>query len=121
VQIAPGPVAIEVELQRKTARRLRGILAMYARLSDDDGPLAGVIYVTDSTDVAQLVARVADDVGLWNPAISFRTIRDVKAQTYAAARARAADNWTDATAMMATAVEPPRPRCQRHAAAAIER
>jgi len=94
VQIAPGPVAIEVELQRKTARRLRGILAMYARLSDDDGPLAGVIYITDRTDVAELLARVADDVGLWNPAISFRTMRDVKTQTRVAARARSADHPT---------------------------
>ncbi len=94
VQIAPGPVAIEVELQRKTTRRLSGILAMYARLSDDDGPLAGVIYITDRSDVAELVARVADYVGLWNPAVSFRTMRDVKAQTRAAARALSADDGT---------------------------
>jgi len=94
VQIAPGPVAIEVELQRKTPRRQRGICAMYSQLTDDDGPLAGVIYITDRTDVAELVARVADDVGLCNPTISFRTMRDVKAQTRAAAGARFADNAT---------------------------
>jgi len=94
VQIAPGPVAIEVELQRKNAQRLRGILAMYARLSDDDGPLAGVIYITDRIDVAELIARSADYVGLWNPAISFRTMRDVRAQTHAAVRARSADDAT---------------------------
>lgn len=61
---------------------------MYTRLSDDDGPLAGVIYITDRTDVAELVARSADYVGLCNPAISFRTMRDVKAQTRAAVSAR---------------------------------
>ena len=94
VQIATGPVAIEVELQRKTPRRQRGICAMYARLTDDDGPLAGVIYITDRSDVAELVARVADDVGLCDPTISFRTMRDVKAQTRAAASARFADNAT---------------------------
>jgi len=94
VQIATGPVAIEVELQRKTPRRQRGICAMYSQLTDDDGPLAGVIYITDRTDVAELVARVADEVGLCNPTISFRTMRDVKAQTRAAASARFADNAT---------------------------
>ena len=94
VQIAPGPVAIEVELQRKNAQRLRGILAMYARLSDDDGPLAGVIYITDRIDVAELIARSADYVGLWNPAISFRTMRDVKAQARAAVGAHGADEAT---------------------------
>lgn len=57
-------------------------------------PLAGVIYITDRNDVAELTARVADDVGLWNPAISFRTMRDVKAQTRAAIRARSADHAT---------------------------
>ena len=67
---------------------------MYAQLTDDDGPLAGVIYITDRTDVAELVARVADDVGLCNPTISFRTIRDVKAQTHAAARGHLADVGT---------------------------
>ena len=94
VQIATGPVAIEVELQRKTPRRQRGICAMYSKLTDDDGPLAGVIYITDRIDVAELVARVADDVGLCNPTISFRTMRDVKAQTRAAAAARFTDNAT---------------------------
>jgi hypothetical protein len=83
--IPAGPVAIEVELQRKKAGRLRGILAMYAQLTDDDGPLSGVIYVTDRDDVAELVARVAADVGLCSPALSRRTLDDVIAQTRAAA------------------------------------
>ena len=36
VRTLNGPVAIEVELQPKTAARLRGICSMYAQLSEDD-------------------------------------------------------------------------------------
>ena len=62
VQTAAGPVAIEVELQRKTQARLRGILGMYAQLTEDaDAPLAGVIYITDRDDVRKLIARTAAD------------------------------------------------------------
>ena len=57
VHTLSGPVAIEVELQPKTAARLRGICWMYAQLSEDDAPLNGVIYITDRNDVARLVTR----------------------------------------------------------------
>ena len=88
VHMPRGPVAIEVELQRKSAARLRGICAMYARLTDDDGPLAGVVYITDREDVAELVRRVAEDVVLTKPGLSFRTCDQVVEQTRAAVRAR---------------------------------
>ncbi len=78
-----GPVAIEVELQPKTAARLRGICWMYAQLSEDDAPLDGVIYVTDRPDLADLIGHTAATVGL--EALSPRTLQDVIAQTRVAA------------------------------------
>src|ERR1044072_1632774 len=59
VQIAPGPVAIEVELQRKVRARLVGILRMYEEQTNDDGTLAGVVYVCDPNDVSGAVLRAA--------------------------------------------------------------
>jgi len=87
VQIDSGPVAIEVELQRKAPVRLRGICAMYAELTEPDGPLAGVIYITDRADVSDLVARCAHDSGLASPALSMRSFATVLQQTRAAAAA----------------------------------
>jgi hypothetical protein len=89
VQTAAGPVAIEVELQRKGARRLRGICAMYAQLIDNpDEPLTGVIYITDRNDVSDLLERAAQDVGLTAPALSLRALHDVVEQTHTAASTR---------------------------------
>jgi hypothetical protein len=85
VHTTGGPVAIEVELQRKTATRLRAICAMYAQLTEQQGPLGGVIYVTDRDDVADLIDRSAAAVGLQSPALSLRTLEQVVAQTRAGA------------------------------------
>ncbi len=53
-QIAPGPIAIEVELQRKNQAQLYGILAMYADMTDgEEAPLAGVIYITGNGDIGR--------------------------------------------------------------------
>ena len=87
VHTLSGPVAIEVELQPKTAARLRGICSMYAQLSeDDDAPLNGVIYVTDRHDVARLIARNAVSMGL--DALSLRTLDVVVQETREAADVR---------------------------------
>ena len=87
VHTLSGPVAIEVELQPKTAARLRGICWMYAQLSeDDDAPLNGVIYITDRHDVSRLVTRSAASIGL--DSLSLRTLDVVIQQTRAAARPR---------------------------------
>jgi hypothetical protein len=59
VQTGSGPVAIEVELQRKVRARLLDILRMYEEQTQDDGTLAGVIYVCDRNDVADAVSRAA--------------------------------------------------------------
>ena len=88
VEIASGPVAIEVELARKAPARLRGICAMYAQLTERDGPLAGVIYICDRADVTDLVTRCAHASGLVAPALSMRGFYTVLAQTRAAAAAR---------------------------------
>jgi hypothetical protein len=85
VRTASGPVAIEVELQRKAAARLRAICAMYAQLTEHDAPLGGVIYVCDRDDVADRVAVAADVVGLKAPMLSLRTLSDVVVQARAAA------------------------------------
>jgi DNA-binding transcriptional ArsR family regulator len=59
-QVAAGPIAIEVELHRKTQARLYGILSMYADMTDgDEAPLAGVIYITGNDDIDRLVRRLA--------------------------------------------------------------
>ena len=87
VQIDSGPVAIEVELARKAPVRLRGICAMYTELTEADGPLAGVIYITDRADVSALVTRCAHDSGLASPALSMRSFATVLQQTRAAAAA----------------------------------
>lgn len=92
VHIARGLVAVEVELQRKSATRLRGLCEMYEQLTDTDGPLAGVIYVTDRPDVAAVVKRIATEIRLVDPELTFRTIDLVIEQTRAAAHARTAAN-----------------------------
>jgi hypothetical protein len=86
VEIAPGPVAIEAELQRKVRARLVGILRMYEEHTDSEvGTLAGVIYVCDRSDVADAVRRAAADAWLQAPRLSFRTMHDVVEQTRTAA------------------------------------
>lgn len=87
VQMGSGPIAIEVELQRKAPVRLRGICAMYSELTEPDGPLAGVIYICDRADVTELVMRCAHDSGLASPALSMRSFATVLEQTRAAAAA----------------------------------
>jgi hypothetical protein len=90
VRVTNGLIAIEVELQRKAARRQRGICAMYKGLTDAHGPLLAVIYVTDRNDVSQLVERTAAQVGLREPELGFREMHTLVDQTYAAADEHAA-------------------------------
>ncbi len=89
VHTLDGPVAVEVELQPKTAARLRGICWMYAQLSENDAPLDGVIYISDRNDVARLVTRSGAYVGL--EALRLVTLDDVIQQTREAAVFRVED------------------------------
>jgi hypothetical protein len=99
----PGrPVAIEVELQRKSAARMRGILGMYAQRTTEQGAeLAGVVYITGSENVAKGIRTAAAAIELGeHPAGRLRllTLEHVIAQARAAARdARAAARLTGAS------------------------
>ena len=88
-------IAVELELQRKSATRLRGILGMYAQRTAQPGAeLGGVVYITASANVASGVRAAAAAVGLdEHPAGRLRLLAldDVIAQTRTAAlRERAA-------------------------------
>lgn len=83
------PVAVEVELQRKSAARLRGILSMYeARTAPTSGDLAGVAYVATS-NVTKGVQKAAAAVGLGehpHGRLRLFALEDVIAQTREVAR-----------------------------------
>ncbi|MEA2309351.1 MAG: hypothetical protein QOI65_1637, partial [Thermoleophilaceae bacterium] len=88
VRLGGLPIPIEVELQRKSRARLRGILGMYQELaSDEPVRFGGVIYVTGTPDIADGVRRAAHDVGLTDALLTLRSYPDVVAQTRAAAAA----------------------------------
>jgi hypothetical protein len=71
------------------ARRLYGILSMYADMTDgDEAPLAGVIYITGNDDIDRLVRRLAVHADLTAPKLSFRTLDQVVEQTREAAHAQ---------------------------------
>ena len=86
VRLGGLPVPIEVELQRKSRARLRGILGMYKELATEEPVrFGGVIYVTGTPDIADGVRRAAHDVGLTDAVLTLRSYPDVVAQTTAAA------------------------------------
>jgi hypothetical protein len=77
-----GGAAVEVELQRKSRERLRGILTMYAnRTMGPDPTLACVIYVTGNPDVTRLVNSVAQTVGLTDRVLQVVALTNVIEQT----------------------------------------
>lgn len=89
VRLGGLPIPVEVELQRKSRARLRGILGMYEELAAaDQARFGGVIYVTGAPDIADGVKRAAKDVGLREPLLTLRTYADVVHQTRTAAAAR---------------------------------
>ena len=87
--IGDARVAIEVERTQKRARRLRAILAGYedAIASAD---LSGVLYVYEHAAVARSVHREAAAVGLAEPYIRLRELRDVIAEARALGAQRGA-------------------------------
>jgi len=83
---AKRPVAVEVELQRKSLARLHGILTMYAdRTTRLDGDLAGVVYITGNPRVAAAVRTAADSMEL-GARLRVIALDDVIAQTRDTAR-----------------------------------
>ncbi|HEY5198707.1 MAG TPA: hypothetical protein VIJ51_16930 [Solirubrobacteraceae bacterium] len=106
VRVDGKPAAVEVELQRKPRARLLGILQMYAELTQgEDGPLAGVLYITGNDDIAGLLGRVAKDARLDRPRLTVRPLGVIVEQAREAARTRHAirDRSDVATALMEVA------------------
>lgn len=87
VQLARRVAAIEIELQRKTRRRLTGILRMYADYSDGaEALLGGVIYICGRADIADAVRRAGGDAGLdERRTLSVRTMDEIVGQARTAA------------------------------------
>ncbi len=86
---AKQPVAVEVELQRKSLARLQGILAMYSdRMIGSHRGLAGVLYIAGDPVIATAVRTAASTVQLdEHPGGRLRILElaDVIAQTRAVA------------------------------------
>jgi hypothetical protein len=84
---APGPrgshprrlVAVEVELERKTANRLGAILSLYARWLAEDR-VTGVIYVCASKARADSITAAAAEAELPNDALRTELLDDVRTQ-----------------------------------------
>lgn len=87
VRLGGLPLPVEVELQRKSRARLRGILGMYEQLAtnSDSARFGGVIYVTATPDIADGIRRAAADVGLTEPLLTLRPYTEIVAQTRIAA------------------------------------
>lgn len=82
-----GPIAVEVELQRKMRKRLLGIIMMYAQLTEgDDSPLAAVLYVCGNRDIEYLVTSLADYASLFRPQLKIRMLDVVIEETRVVAR-----------------------------------
>jgi len=90
VRLGGLPVPVEVELQRKSRARMRGILGMYEELSSGEhARFGGVIYVTGSPDIADGVRRAAGDVGLGERILTLRSYTEVVERTRAEAGSQA--------------------------------
>ena len=77
-------VAVEVELSHKAPRRLRAILAGYEDALAS-GRLGGLIYVSDRSDLLEVVARAAARAGIPASSIRTRTLARVQEELRSAA------------------------------------
>jgi hypothetical protein len=94
VRARAGRVAVEVELERKSAGRLEAILTMYRRwISEDE--IAGVAYVCATEARAASVSALASKVGIPSEATRFELLSVVReeAQTW---RSRSAEQLASA-------------------------
>ena len=74
-----GPAAIEVELQRKSNKRLAAILSLYRRWIDQKG-IAGVVYVCGTRNIASHVRELGAAARLPDNAIRIELLEQVRAQ-----------------------------------------
>jgi len=79
-------VAVEVELSHKSPRRLQAILAGYEHAIASGTLGAGLIYVSDRSDVLAAVQRAAARVALPERSFTTRPLEDVQADTRLLAR-----------------------------------
>lgn len=91
-------VAIEVELSRKSTRRLEAIIGLHAKWRAE-GVSAGVIYVCANDTLAALVGELATEHGLSTGrggGLRIETLAFVRAQAIDARRNRAVDHAGEA-------------------------
>lgn len=79
VLAADGPIAVEVELQRKAEKRLGAVLSLYRRWLDESR-IAGVVYVCANDNIADRVRRHGVDAGLPTRAIRIELLDAVREQ-----------------------------------------
>ncbi len=79
VLIADGPVAVEVELQRKAEKRLGAVLSLYRRWLDESR-IAGVVYVCANPNIAERIRRHSVDAGLPARAMRIELLDAVREQ-----------------------------------------
>jgi hypothetical protein len=79
LSIPNGAVVVEVELRRKSNKRLAAVLSLY-RSWLVDSKIAGVVYVCGNTSLAERVKRFSTDAGIPRHAARFELLDDVQAQ-----------------------------------------
>lgn len=77
--VADGPVAVEVELQRKAEKRLGAVLSLYRQWLDQSR-IAGVVYVCANQKLADRVRRHGVDAGLPARAMRIELLDAVREQ-----------------------------------------
>lgn len=79
VLIPAGVVAVEVELARKSGKRLQAVLALYRRWLGEER-ITGVIYVCGDPAGAERIGKVALETGLPVDALRTEPLSSVQAQ-----------------------------------------
>jgi hypothetical protein len=79
VLIPAGTVAVEVEVARKSSKRLRAVLSLYRRWLAEER-ITGVIYVCGDPSAAERIGKVAHETGLPADALRTEPLTNVQAQ-----------------------------------------
>lgn len=77
--ISAGPVAIEVELERKSSARLDAILSLYASWAAEKR-IGGVLYVCRDESLAERITEHAEKAGLRDGALRAELLETVTAE-----------------------------------------
>jgi hypothetical protein len=79
LEISSGPVAIEVELERKSSARLDAILSLYVRWASQKR-IGGVLYVCGDESLADRVGEHGEKAGLSDGALRTELLETVTAE-----------------------------------------